>query len=94
MFTVPAPFPDDPAILRLLLSEALAEIARLNLRIAGLERHRFGRKSEQLDDEAIQRESEELEQSLADAAAKPVSISTVRSKRWGCARSVSGTPTR
>ena len=70
MFTVPAPFPDDPAILRLLLGEALAEIARLTLRIAGLERHRFGRKSEQLSDEAIQRESEELEQSLAEQSAK------------------------
>ena len=70
MFTVPAPLPDDPAVLKQLLSEALAEIARLSLRIAGLERHRFGRRSEQLSEEALQQESEELEQSLAEQSAK------------------------
>jgi hypothetical protein len=36
MFTVPAPLPDDPATLQQLLSEALAEIERLTLRIKGL----------------------------------------------------------
>ena len=70
MFTVPAPLPDDPAVLKQLLSAALTEIARLSLRIAGLERHRFGRRSEQLSEEALQQESEELEQSLAEQSAK------------------------
>jgi transposase len=70
MFTVPAPLPDDPATLQRLLGEALAEIERLNLRIVGLERARFGRRSEQLSDDALQQESEELEQSLAEQSAK------------------------
>jgi len=70
MFTVPAPLPDDPAMLRQLLAEALAEIERLTVRITALERTRFGRRSEQLGDEALQRESEELEQSLAEQSAK------------------------
>lgn len=70
MLTVPAPLPDDPAILRQLLVEALAEIERLTVRITALERARFGRRSEQLSDEALQRESEELEQSLAEQSAK------------------------
>ena len=77
MFTVPAPLPDDPAVLRLLLTEALAEIARLTLRIAGLERHRFGRKSEQLGDDAIQRQSEELEQSLAEQSAQLEAVAKI-----------------
>jgi transposase len=70
MFTAPAPLPDDPAILQRLLLEAMAEIERLRLRIAGLERARFGRRSEQLSDAALQQESEELEQSLAEQSAK------------------------
>jgi transposase len=70
MFTAPAPLPDDPAILQRLLLEAMAEIERLRLRIAGLERARFGRRSEQLRDAALQQESEELEQSLAEQSAK------------------------
>jgi hypothetical protein len=70
MFTAPAPLPDDPAIPQPLLLEAMAEIERLTLRIAGLERTRFGRRSEQLSDAALQRESEELEQSLAEQSAK------------------------
>lgn len=70
MFTVPLPLPDDPETLRQLLAEALAEIERLNLRISGLERARFGRRSEQLSEEELQRTSEELEQSLAEQSAK------------------------
>jgi transposase len=70
MFTAPAPLPDDPTILQRLLFEAMAEIERLRLRIAGLERARFGRRSEQLCDMALQQESEELEQSLAEQSAK------------------------
>jgi transposase len=70
MFIAPAPLPDDPAILQRLLLEAMAEIERPRLRIAGLERARFGRRSEQLGDAALQEESEELEQSLAEQSAK------------------------
>jgi len=70
MFTAPAPLPDDPAIPQRLLLEAMAEIERPRLRIAGLERARFGRRSEQLGDAALQQESEELEQSLAEQSAK------------------------
>jgi transposase len=70
MFTAPAPLPDDPAIPRRLLLEAMAEIGRLRLRIAGLERARFGRRSEQLGGAAPRQESEELEQSLAEQSAK------------------------
>jgi transposase len=70
MFTIPAPLPDDSATLQRLLAEALAEIERLTVRITALERTRFGRRSEQLSDEALQQESEELEQSLAEQSAK------------------------
>ncbi len=77
MFTVPSPLPDDPATLQQLLLAATAEIERLLLQIAGLQRNRFGRRSEQLDAETLQRGMEDLEQSLAeheaglDAAASP-----------------------
>jgi hypothetical protein len=53
VFTAPTDRPDDPAALQLILRAALAEIARLQLLIAGLQRNRFGRRSEQLDDEAL-----------------------------------------
>ena len=76
MFSVPTPLPDDPETLRQLLREALAEIARLKLQIAGLERARFGRRSEQLSEEELQRTSEELEQSLAEQSAKLESIAS------------------
>jgi transposase len=81
MFTVPAPLPDDPATLQRLLGEALAEIERLTLRISGLERARFGRRSEQLSEEALQQESEELEQSLAEQSAKLNAAATALDKR-------------
>jgi len=81
MFTVPAPLPDDPAILKQLLSEAIAEIARLTQRIAGLERHRFGRRSEQLSEEALRQESEELEQSLAEQSAKLEAVAAALEKQ-------------
>ncbi len=70
MFTIPAPLPDDPATLQRLLGDALAEIERLTVRITTLERARFGRRLEQLGDEALQRVSEELEQSLAEQSAQ------------------------
>ena len=41
MFSIPAPLPDDPAALQLILRAAMAEIERLTLLIAGLQRHRF-----------------------------------------------------
>ncbi len=59
MFTAPTDLPDDPATLQLILRAALAEIARLQLLIAGLQRNRFGRRSERLDDEALQQGVEE-----------------------------------
>jgi hypothetical protein len=49
----PTPLPEDPATLQRLLLEAQAEIMRLQMLIAGLLRHRFGRRSEQLGDEAF-----------------------------------------
>jgi transposase len=61
--------PDDPATLQLILRAALAEIERLRLMIAGLQRNRFGRRSEQLDDETLQQGVEDLEQSVAEQEA-------------------------
>ena len=69
MFTAPTALPDDPATLQLILRAALAEIERLQLMIAGLQRNRFGRRSERLDDETLQHGLEDLEQSLAEQAA-------------------------
>jgi hypothetical protein len=53
MFTAPTDLPEDPATLQAILHAALTEIERLQLLIAGLQRNRFGRRSEQLDDEAL-----------------------------------------
>jgi transposase len=69
VFTAPTALPDDPATLQLILRAALAEIERLQLMIAGLQRNRFGRRSERLDDETLQHGLEDLEQSLAEQAA-------------------------
>ena len=86
MFAAPTVLPDDPAALQLLLHAALAEIERLRLQIAGLERNRFGRRSERLDDAALQQGTENLEQSLAeqvarlDAASSAAAISTAKPK--------------
>jgi hypothetical protein len=60
MFTVPAALPEDPATLQQILRAALAEIERLRLMIAGLQRNRFGRRSERLDDAAFQQGGEDL----------------------------------
>jgi transposase len=70
VFTAPTALPDDPATLQLILRAALAEIERLQLMIAGLQRNRFGRRSERLDDETLQHGLEDLEQSLAEQAAE------------------------
>ena len=70
MFAAPTVLPDDPAALQLLLHAALAEIERLRLLIAGLERNRFGRRSERLDDAAFHQGTENLEQSLAEQVAR------------------------
>jgi transposase len=70
VFTAPTSLPDDPPTLQLILRAALAEIERLQLMIAGLQRHRFGRRSERLDDEALQQATEDLEQALAEQEAK------------------------
>ncbi len=66
----PTPLPEDPATLQRLLLEAQAEITRLQMLIAGLLRHRFGRRSEQLSDDALDQGIEDLEQSLAEQTAK------------------------
>jgi transposase len=70
VFAAPTVLPDDPAALQLLLHAALAEIERLRLLIAGLERNRFGRRSERLDDAAFHQGTENLEQSLAEQVAR------------------------
>ena len=69
MFIAPSSLPDDPATLQLILRAALAEIERLQLQLAGLRRNRFGRRSEKLDDEQIERGLEDLEQSIAEQQA-------------------------
>jgi transposase len=69
VFTAPTDLPDDPATLQLILRAALAEIERLQLLIAGLQRNRFGRRSERLDDEVLQQGVEDLEQSVAEQMA-------------------------
>ena len=79
MFTAPTVLPDDPAALQLILHAALAEIERLRLLIAGLQRNRFGRRSERLDDATFQQGVEDLEQSLAE-----------QSGQAGCGQSAAG----
>src|SRR5450755_1130344 len=69
MFTAPSSLPDDPPTLQLILRAALAEIERLQLLLAGLRRNRFGRRSEQLDDDTLQQGIEDLEQSVAEQQA-------------------------
>ena len=79
MFSVPTPLPDDPTALQLILRAAVAEIERLNEMIAGLQRHRFGRKSERLSTDERDRLDQELddvsqrlaEQTVALTAALP-----------------------
>src|ERR1700687_4967150 len=69
MFTPPSTLPDDPVTLQLILRAALAEIERLQLQLVGPRRNRFGRRSEKLDDEQIERGLEDLEQSVAEQQA-------------------------
>jgi transposase len=69
VFTLPTELPDDPSTLQLILRAAVAEIERLRLMIAGLQRNRFGRRSETLDDAALQHGVEDLEQSVAEQMA-------------------------
>jgi transposase len=69
VFTAPTDLPDDPVMLQAILRAALAEIERLQLQIAGLQRHRFGRRSERLDEAALEQGVEDLEQSVADRMA-------------------------
>jgi transposase len=84
----PTPLPEDPATLQRLLLEAQAEITRLQVLIAGLLRHRFGRRSEQLSDDVLDQGIEDLEQSLAEQeakieAAQPVPRSTPPKRNRG-----------
>ena len=70
MFAAPTPLPDDPAALRAILLTALAEIERLRLMLAGLQRNRFGRRSEQLNAEQLQQSTEDLEQAVGEQNAR------------------------
>jgi transposase len=69
MFTAPTDLPEDPATLQAILRAALTEIERLQLLIAGLQRNRFGRRSETLGETAAQQGTEDLEQPLAEKMA-------------------------
>jgi transposase len=69
VFAIPAVLPKEPAALQQMLRAALEEIERLRLIIAGLQRNRFGRRSERLGEEAVQQGIEDLEQSVAEQAA-------------------------
>lgn len=69
MFTAPASLPDDAATLKAVLTAALAEIERLHQLISGLRRHRFGRRSEKLDDAAVEQGAEDLGQALGEQQA-------------------------
>jgi transposase len=70
VLTVPTTLPDEPVLLQQMLRAALAEIERQRLIIAALQRrHRFGRRSEKLGEEAVQLGTEDLEQSVAEQAA-------------------------
>jgi transposase len=69
VFEAPTDLPEDPATLQAILRAALAEIERLQFQLAGLQRHRFGRRSEKLADETVQQASEDLEQSVAEKMA-------------------------
>jgi hypothetical protein len=60
MFTAPTDLPEDPATLQAILRAALTEIERLQLLIAGLQRNRFGRRSETLGETAAQQGTEDL----------------------------------
>lgn len=77
-----APLPDDAALLKAMVSAQQAEIERLNLIIAKLQRMQFGRRSEQLDETIGQLELslEELEAVRAErelaAAELPASDAT------------------
>jgi Transposase C of IS166 homeodomain len=61
VFEAPADLPEDPAALQAILRAALAEIERLQFQLAGLQRNRFGRRSEKLADETVQQASEDLD---------------------------------
>jgi len=69
VFIAPTALPEDPATLQQILRAALAEIERQRLIIAALQRNRFGRRSEQLDDATVQQGVEDLEQSVAEQTA-------------------------
>jgi transposase len=69
VFEAPADLPEDPAALQAILRAALAEIERLQFQLAGLQRNRFGRRSEKLADETVQQATEDLEQSVAEKMA-------------------------
>jgi transposase len=62
--------PEDPAALRQLLCAAAAEIDKLERLISQLQRHQFGRRSEQLDPDQLALGLEDVEQTKATAEAE------------------------
>ena len=80
MFEAPADLPEDPAALQAILRAALAEIERLRFQLAGLQRNRFGRRSEKLADETAQQATEELEQSVAEKMAALEAVAKAKTR--------------
>lgn len=64
-----APLPDDPQVLQQLLREAEAEIEKLQLLLAKLQRHRFGSRSEQLNADQLLLWAEDQQQAQAEKEA-------------------------
>ena len=96
-----AALPDDPGILRDLVSHAefenaglRAEIDKLHLLIAKLQRHRFGQRSEQMDPNQLALALEDLEQAEAagDEAAQAVAATAAKPERKRRQRNLGALP--
>ncbi len=77
-----------------MLLAALAEIERQRLIIAALQRNRFGRRSEKLDDATVQQGVEDLEQSVAEQSAAVEAAASRSSRRLRTRRRVRRAPNR
>jgi transposase len=77
-------FPDDPNLLKAMLLAERAESERLRQIIRELQRHRFGRRAENLSEEQLQLRLEEAEQiEAAEEAANEAKTPTARNARAG-----------